>query len=154
MKVKAEVNVAARDNFGHFIRAVEIAGENTVRDLVEDGAKDSRRRAPVGHKHDRRSIPLKESIYSIMHGRTRGSWGASARHAMFVEEDTRPHLIPGNPHLGFYWESEHRDWVPGLYGEVDYVNHPGTQAQPFLKPALEAVMRKWRRVAKRHYPGR
>jgi len=147
----AEVNVTARNHLGQFIRAVELAGENTVKDMIEEGAKTSRRLAPVGHRHDRRSVPLRESIYTRMAGRTRGSWGASARHAMFVEHDTRPHLIPGNPTFGFYWESEHRDWIPGLFGEIDYVNHPGTQAQPFLQPALRKTLAKFRQIARRRY---
>jgi hypothetical protein len=151
MHTHAEVNVAARDNFGHFIKEIELAGRSTVEDLVKEGARISTRLAPVGHRHDLRSIPLKQSIFHYMRGRTQGAWGSSARHAMFVEKDTRAHPIPGNPYLRFFWVRENRFWEPGLFGEMDVVNHPGTEAQPFLEPALHEVMRKWRRIAAKNY---
>jgi hypothetical protein len=154
MRAKAEVNVLARNNLGRFIDQIEMAGTQTVKDMVDEGAKQSKRLAPVGHRSDHRSIPIRESIFSAMRGPTQGSWGASARHAMFVEKGTRPHPIVGSPFLFFWWEAARRWWVPGLFGEIDIVNHPGAEAQPFLEPALAMVMARWRRIAAKHYPRR
>jgi HK97 gp10 family phage protein len=152
IKAKAEVNVAARNNLGRFIKECELAGQQTVEELVSDAAKTAKRNAPVGSRHDRRSIPIRESIYHFMRGRTQGSFGASARHAIFQEKGARPHPIPGNPTFKFFWENAGRWWIPGLYGEVDYIDHPGNPAQPFLEPALRSVMARWKRTAKKHYP--
>lgn len=150
---KAEINVHARNTLGQFIREVEAAGTMTVKELIEIGAEESRRQAPVGVKHDLRTIPLKDSIMTMMTGRSRGKWFSVARHALYVEKGTKPHEIPGNPFLRFFWENEGRMWIPGLFGTPDVVHHPGAKAQPFLEPALKKVMHVWREVAKRRYPG-
>ncbi len=150
---KVECHVQKRNDLGRFIKEVQVAGERTVEELTRDAAKTAKRNAPVGHRHDRRSIPIRESIYFGMHGRTKGYFGASARHAIFQEKGARPHVIEGSPFMRFWWESEGRWWIPGLYGEIDIINHPGNPAQPFLEPALVSVMARWRRTAKKHYPG-
>ena len=150
--VKAEVHVAARNGLGQFIKECEVAGGLTVQDMVDMGAAESRRQAPVGHKHDRRSIPLRESIHSEMTGRTSGRWVATARHAMFVEKGTGPHEIVSS-HFSFFWENAGRMWIPGLFQTPDIINHPGTPAEPYLEPAYHKVMARWRALARRHYPG-
>lgn len=144
--------MAARNNLGQFIREVEMAGSLTVQDMVEEGAKLSRHLAPVGPKHDLRSIPLRESIFHHMFNRTQGMWGASARHALYVEKGTRAHTMTGSPFFRFFWENAGRMWVPGLMGTPDIINHPGTEAQPYLEPALHIILSKWREIARRRYP--
>lgn len=151
-KVTAEVNVSARNRLGQFIRECEMAGELTVKDMIDMGAEESRRQAPVGVKHDRRSIPLQQSIVTQMFNRTNGRWVALARHALFVEKGTRPHQIISSK-FKFFWENAGRMWIPGLFQDPDVINHPGTEPQPFLEPAFNKVMLRWREVAKRRYPG-
>lgn len=152
-QVKAEIHVASRNRLGQFIREVETAGALTAADMIDEGAKLSRALAPVGTKTDLRTIPLKESIYTQMRSRTSGFWGSSARHALPIEKGARPHFITGNPVFArFFWEEMGRFWIPGLFGEPDIVSHPGNEAQPFLKPALDIVMSKWRQIARRRYP--
>ena len=154
MDVTVKAHVAARNNLGQFISDIERAGEATVRQMVEEGAKLSRAQAPVGVKHDRRTVPLKDSIFTQMHGRTNGSWFSVARHALAIEKGARAHLIVGDPFMKFFWEAAGRMWIPGLYGEPDIINHPGNEAQPFMEPALVQVMSRWRSIAGRFYPGR
>jgi HK97 gp10 family phage protein len=152
-RAEAKCNVVARSNIGRFISEMEMAGQQTTEEMVRQGAAAAKRNAPVGSRPDRRSIPIRESIYWVMRGRTQGSFGASARHAIFQEKGTRPHTMVGNPTFHFFWENMGRWWVPGAYGEIDYINHPGNPAQPFLEPALLSVMARWRRIAARYYKG-
>lgn len=49
-------------------------------------------------------------------------------HWMFVEFDTRPHIITPNNKEALYW--------PGAAHPVKLVHHPGTSAQPFMRPAV------------------
>lgn len=139
--------VVARDRWGRFRREIEQASEVAVRELVEEGMNISRAMAPVGSKHDRRTSSLKDSMFMVMESRTKGYWGSSARHALPIEYGARPHLIPGNPSLAFYWEAAGRNWIPasiyyGVPGMADLVNHPGNAAQPFLRPAYEIIREK------------
>lgn len=153
MEVTASNRVIARNGLGRFIQDCEQAATETVKELVEEGAKLSRKLAPEGSDHDPRSIPLKQSIWPRMISATSGVWESFSRHAMFVEEDTAPHTIMGSPFFQFYWDNAGRMWIPGLFGEPDVVNHPGTTAQPFLRPAYESIMARAMSVAKSKYPG-
>jgi hypothetical protein len=149
-------HVIARNNIGRFEAACKQAGEATVKELIDEGMKVSKAMAPVGHKYDPRTLPLKDSFFTEMRSRTSGVWGNFARHALPIEKGARPHPIFGNPALGFYWEAMRRRWIPAaLYyhdpGAIDMVNHPGNRAQPFLRPAYEFVSAKAMQIARKHY---
>jgi hypothetical protein len=148
---KAQVNVSARNSLGQFTKLVEEAGHKTVEEMVEIGANESRRQAPVGGKHDRRTVPIKQSIFTQMFNRSSGMWGSSARHALYQEKGTRPHEIVSSK-FNFFWQNEGRMWIPGLFRDPDIINHPGHDAQPFLEPAFNMVMTRWRQIARKHYP--
>lgn len=156
MDVATSSRVIARNDIGRFIRAVEQSGQATVRDLVEQGESLSRAMAPVGTKHDPRTVTLKQGMFSRMTGRTSGMWGNFARHALPIEKGARPHVIRGNPSLGFFWEAMRRRWVPAavyykIPGLEDLVNHPGNAAQPFLRPAYDVIAGRAMAVARKHY---
>jgi hypothetical protein len=144
--------VVSRNRFGRFIADCEQAAGDTAEDLVKMGARLSKERAPTGAKDDLRTIPLKQSIQSRMLSRTSGVWEATARHSLAIEFGAVHHLIVGNPYLQFYWEAAGRQWVPGLFGEPDIVNHPGNEEQPYLRPAYDMVMAQAMAVARQHYP--
>lgn len=136
--------VIARDRFGRFRENIGRAATEAVRELLEEGLELSRSMAPEGHKSDRRTLPLKDSFFMVMESGTRGYWGNNARHALAIEYGARPHIIPGNPNLAFFWEAEGRNWIPAeIYyhtpGLQDFVNHPGNAAQPYLRPAYEII---------------
>jgi hypothetical protein len=66
---------------------------------------------------------------------------AETPYAAAVHEGAEPHLIypSKSPRLVFWWEREGRKFV-GRVGQP--VHHPGIRhPQPFLREALEAVMR-------------
>lgn len=148
---KAEVNVSARNSLGQFIRQIEDAGHDTVEDLIEMGAAEARRQAPRGTRHDRRTIPLADSIFTRMFSKNDGMFGSSARHALPQETGAKPHIIVSDK-FNFFWENAGRMWIPGLFRNPDIINHPGNPPQPFLRPAFNLVMSRWREIARRHYP--
>jgi len=78
---------------------------------------------------------LQRSIGSQYHGGGRWSVTASAPHAKFVHNGTRPHLIKGRSRsmLRFFWERV------GAVVYLRQVNHPGTKANPFLTRAMHQV---------------
>lgn len=159
MDVGFSNRVIARNNIGRFAAACSAAGEETVKELVEEGMKTSRSMAPTGHKADPRTTPLRDSFFTQMFSRTSGAWGNFARHALAIEKGARPHPIFGNPALGFFWEAARRRWIPAaIYyhdpGAVDVVNHPGNAAQPFLRPAYDIVSARAMQIARKHYPKR
>lgn len=144
-----------RNSLGRFTRRLEDSAHDALEDAVKRGAAASRQLAPSGGK-GRGSyakkpgyIPLKSSIRHHVSG-NRGFWYSIAPHAPYVENDTRPHRIegelvffwppsPGNPKGWFVWSKEGFDnYTP----RGAYVNHPGTTAQPFLRPAYERVVRR------------
>jgi hypothetical protein len=153
MDVGVSNRVVVRNNFGQFISEIEAAGQATVDDILDEGVALSRQMAPVGSKHDPRTVPLREGFFVQKLSRTSGIWGNFARHALAIERGARPHTIMGQPTMKFYWESERRMWIPGLFGEVDIINHPGNDAQPYLLPAYRTVMQRAMDIARRYYPG-
>lgn len=72
---------------------------------------------------------------SIVHrveggGRTTGVVvGTNVSYAADVEDGTPPHVILPKNGKALYW--------PGAAHPVAKVNHPGTRAQPFMRPSLE-----------------
>ena len=145
--------VYARNEIGRFISECEAAATRTVKDMLDAGADVARKEAPVGPKPDRRTVPLRDSIETHMTSRTSGYFSSNARHAGPIEFGAVPHVIPGNPYLHFFWESEGRWWVPGLLADQDLVNHPGNAAQPFMGPGFRAIVHSYGSIAARHYPG-
>ena len=148
-----ENHVIARNQIGQFADACSAAATASVRDAAERGVQYAKANAPVGPKHDKRTATLQDSFYVEQISRTQVKFGNSARHAMAQEFGARPHEIPGNPFLRFYWEEAGRMWVPGLFGDQDIVNHPGNPAQPFMRPAYRRVMQEFMDIVRRHYPG-
>jgi hypothetical protein len=153
MDVGVSNRVVVRNNIGRFISECEAAGTRTVDQILDEGVQISRDLAPVGSKPDPRTVPLKDGFFVQKLTPTSGVWGNFARHALPIELGARPHTFTGNPFFYFYWEEARRMWVPGLYGDVDIVNHPGNDAQPYLRPAYRTVMGRAMDIARRFYPG-
>ena len=59
--------------------------------------------------------------------------GTNVEYARYVEEGTPPHRIQARRKKALHWK--------GARHPVFAVNHPGTRARPYLRPALEAVAR-------------
>lgn len=146
MRAAISSRVQMRNGTGRFAAQCSEAAARTVAKAIEEGADLSRDMAPIGGKADARTIPLKDSIESHQTGRTSGYWVATARHALPTEYGAGPHQLPGN--VSFFWEEQGRMWEPG----DNQINHPGSPAQPYLRPAYRIVMRNIMRWAKRYYP--
>ncbi len=164
---KSKVVTGGRDDWGRFTRRCVEASESTVKALVETGAKTSRALAPVGKNraaYARRPgyVPLNKSIKTFTQGNM-GYWYSIAPHALYVELGTDPHWITGK--LYFLWKGGFFFWNNPKYGPVgsgrNYENwddsgawvwHPGTNAQPFLAPAYDRVVRRQaREIMKREF---
>jgi hypothetical protein len=65
--------------------------------------------------------------------------GTNVSYAADVEFGTAPHVIVPNTKQALYW--------PGAAHPVARVNHPGTRAQPYMRPAIEMAAEFLRRHA-------
>jgi len=90
--------------------------------LADDITADARRYAPVDTGY------LKSSIRAHRIGPTDRRIHAHAEYAAWVELGTMPHVIRPR------WKKA-LDW-PTARHPVPIVHHPGTRAQPYLRPAL------------------
>ncbi|WP_405554336.1 HK97 gp10 family phage protein [Streptomyces sp. NBC_01171] len=98
-----------------------------------DVQNEARRRAPVDTGR------LRSSIVSRAEGSGRSLGyviGSNVNYASAVEYGTAPHVIKPKHKKALYW--------PGAAHPVAQVNHPGTRAQPFLRPAIELTPIFWR----------
>jgi HK97 gp10 family phage protein len=103
---------------------------NDVKRAVErtriDVQNEARRRAPVDTGR------LRSSIVSRAEGSGRRVGyvvGTNVNYAAAVEYGTAPHVIKPRFKKALFW--------PGARHPVAFVNHPGTKAQPFMRPAIE-----------------
>ncbi len=144
--------VVARNRFGQFIRDCEQAAENTVEDVVEEGAKVASGIAP------RRTGRLAASIKPFMLSRTSGVWGTNVKYAAPQEFGAGPHPI--SAYVNFYWDKMGRQWMtPPRYEQVtgmpgaDPISHPGNPATGFMIGSFNAVKGRMVQIARARYPG-
>jgi hypothetical protein len=121
--------------------------------LGPDITADAIRYAPVGPSTPgpppREGGELRDSISFRLDGH-RLIVEASAPYAAYVELGTRPHIIRPHPRVRGGWTGPYTG-RPGVgqhslhwsEGGMDFfawlVHHPGTRAEPFLRPALYKV---------------
>ncbi|MFH9826727.1 HK97 gp10 family phage protein [Streptomyces bobili] len=118
-----------RRYFGGMSDDVKRAVERTRIDVQNE----ARRRAPVDTGR------LRSSIVSRAEGSGRSVGyviGSNVNYAAAVEYGTAPHVIKPVNKKALFW--------PGAAHPVAQVNHPGTRAQPFLRPAIEMTPIFWR----------
>jgi len=118
-----------RRYFGRMSDDVRRAVERTRIDVQNE----ARRRAPVDTGR------LRSSIVSRAEGSGRSVGyviGTNVNYAAAVEYGTAPHVIKPRYKQALYW--------PGAAHPVAQVNHPGTAAKPFLRPAIELTPIFWR----------
>jgi phage gpG-like protein len=133
-QVSAQINTRAyerglRRYFGRMSDDVARAVERTRIDVQNE----ARRRAPVDTGR------LRSSIVSRAEGSGRSVGyviGTNVNYAAAVEYGTSPHVITPKNKRALYW--------PGAAHPVAKVNHPGTAAKPFLRPAIEMTPIFWR----------
>ena len=72
---------------------------------------------------------LRNKTVGVVLDSTRGELRSSPHYALYIENGTRPHVIPGNPRLNFYWQKV------GLDVSFNSVNHPGNTARHYMEHA-------------------
>jgi HK97 gp10 family phage protein len=113
--------------FNHF-PGIAAALEGKVATCVEKAVRDVEAQAKARAAVD--TGAMKSSIAGKMTGRFSGEVAPHVEYAIFVEYGTRAHVITAKGG-GLFW--------PGAAHPVKSVNHPGTAAQPFMRPAADAV---------------
>ena len=100
---------------------------------VSRGVKEGAAEARSKHSFTSRSRALEESITGVSLGwaesgnRYSGIIRAAAKHASFVEYDTKPHVIVVRRASWLHWEEPQGD-----HHFAKRVWHPGTKAQPYM----------------------
>lgn len=97
--------------------AIEEAIQPVLEQVAAEVEQDIKRMAPVDSGELVRSVRRRGNIITI-----------SAPHWHFVEYGTRPHAIRPRTKQALWWP-EARHPVRGV------IQHPGTPAQPFIRPA-------------------
>ncbi|MEU6229982.1 HK97-gp10 family putative phage morphogenesis protein [Streptomyces sp. NPDC047042] len=133
-QVSAQINTRAYERglrrfFGGMSDDVKRAVDRTRMDVQNE----ARRRAPVDTGRLRSSVVSRAETSGRSIGYVVGS---NVNYAAAVEFGTAPHVIKPKYKQALYW--------PGAARPVAQVNHPGTRAQPFLRPAIEMTEIFWR----------
>ena len=128
--------VLCADNAAEFLAAVDafaaeiVSGTRAVaQETCEEAAAHGR---AVGAFQDRTGALRRSIVGRVVRRDAHGTSGVievTAPHAVFVEDDTRPHEIRARNRKFLRWEQA---------GEVRFarvVQHPGTRGKPFMGPA-------------------
>ncbi len=119
-----------------FKKAPEIARVEYKKSLERVAAhvtREAQRRAPVG-KH-KGGGNLRQSIKYAPLGQSAFIVQVNAKYGIYVEKGTKPHVIVPRRKKALAFT------VGGKKVVTKRVNHPGTKAQPFFEPAVNATGR-------------
>lgn len=125
----ASVTLNTRQYENALRRALGRQSDDVRRAIVATGVdvqNEARRRCPVDTGRLRSSVVHRVDSTARM---TDVAVGTNVDYAADVEGGTPPHVILPVNGKALYW--------PGAAHPVAKVNHPGTPAQPFMRPALE-----------------
>jgi hypothetical protein len=114
-----------------------IIAQNLARLMSPHPGGPPRNRTGVNYSTGRLAVGIITTKGHSAGGDLEGNLVALPKHALWVHEGTRPHDIrPTTPggRLNFFWIRKMR-WV-----SLPHVRHPGQQAQPFLREAVEKVI--------------
>lgn len=110
--------------------------KDTTENIVRDAKRNIERNGNINTGRLKNSITYK-IISKGSASSTTATIRVGASHGIFIEEGTRPHVIRAKYANALRFE---------VGGEVIYakeVRHPGTKANPFLKPAFEKHSKKF-----------
>jgi HK97 gp10 family phage protein len=111
-----------------------------LRDIQLAAVAEAKRRVP------RKTGHLGRSIKAGRVTKRSATVEANARYAAYVEFGTKPHVIRPKTKKALAWAPSGQTRLSGrprkgakrIFATI--VNHPGTKAQPFLRPAVEAAV--------------
>lgn len=127
--VTASTSINTRQYEGVLRRALGLMSQQVRQAVVQTGVdvqNEAKRRCPVD------TGLLRSSIVHQVTGSGSSvnvTVGSRVSYAADVEYGTAPHVIVPRNKKALYW--------PGAAHPVAKVNHPGTRAQPFMRPAVE-----------------
>jgi HK97 gp10 family phage protein len=140
------VQVSGADKLQAKLNALGTTGRQVVADQLNIGAKlvetQAKKNAPFITGNLRKSIHVLEpasagSLTTIVE--------ANANYAAVVEEGSRPHEIKPKNKNALRWKSTANFQMAGhnlsfkTMAFAMIVHHPGTKAQPYMKPAAEQI---------------
>lgn len=137
--------VRYRSESGRFLANCDQAGTAAVTEAVEEGAKLARVLAPVGAPDKRDELKLRAGIEGVLTGPMDGHVISRARVSKIVEEGSAAHSI-GAPGQTLY--NPYKFFGP----RSGPVSHPGTTANPFMRPSFAALRGKLAGIMRKHYP--
>lgn len=119
------MKILITENFSGAEAAIRRGAARGIHQAAKIGADDADDRAPVD------TGELVEKISAVKVSDTRSEILSDADHSAIVEFGSVPHVIRPNAAKALFW--------PGASHPVMEVQHPGTAAQPFMKPAADAL---------------
>lgn len=127
--VTASTSINTRQFEGVLRRALGLMSQQVRAATVQTGIdvqNEAKRRAPVDTGLLRSSI-----VHQVTGGGSSVTVtvGSRVSYAADVEYGTAPHVIVPKNGKALYW--------PGAAHPVAKVNHPGTRARPFMRPAVD-----------------
>lgn len=125
----AKVQFQHRDRFGQFARLLNEAGDRSIEEMREFAEDFAKALAPED------TGLLRSLINAVMQGRRQFVLRSDALYAKPVEEGSMPHQIPD------------------AFGREEGVMHPGSGAQPYLRPTVPALRAASPGILRKHYPG-
>lgn len=144
--VHVSPEIRYRSETGRFLAECDGAAAAAVQAVGERGARMAKRLAPSSSFPEPRGGKLRPGISFYMTGGMVGVIASTARHTLAIERGASAHQI-GAP--GQLLANKQKDWGP----RIGPVNHPGNDAQPFLKPAYAMIRSRMIDVMRDFYPG-
>ncbi|MEH6957220.1 HK97-gp10 family putative phage morphogenesis protein [Neobacillus drentensis] len=102
--------------------------KQTMEEIATFVEAEAKQRAPVDTGDLRRRIT---HVTQHTDDESRAKIGTNLEYAPVIEEGSKPHKIKRNDGKPLKIK------IDGKWVTVDEVNHPGTKAQPFLRPAID-----------------
>jgi len=125
-----------KDNTTEVIATSSSALASILRVLALEVAVEAKKIVPV------KTGRLRRSIHARVPDDVTAKIGSSVHYAPYVEMGTEPHVIVPRKAKAL------RFVVDGKVVFAKRVQHPGTKPRPYLRPALEIVMNRWKNIGK------
>lgn len=133
MEIKLDVR-GLTASLGRLMDEMDRTFEGAMAESMDIVAQEAAIRAPLVTGELVLSINAAPVTGSLSAGTLTGIVAASAPQALWVEEGTKAHVIRPRKKKALRWASNGTGAEGWRFAKK--VNHPGTKAKPFLKPAL------------------
>jgi len=121
------VQITGFDDFAKDVRAAGLNAEPLVEAALQNSA--TKIQSSVRDRAPHRTGSLQRSVLATVSS-DQATVRVEERYGIFVEEGTQPHIITPVNKKALFWS--------GAFSPVKSVMHPGTKAQPFFTPGVDA----------------